>query len=1560
MNVSNVNTQKVNDVGNLCQDPDTSGFDLQAGQSWIYPTNYSVRDYQYNIIEQALHKNTLVSLPTGLGKTFIAAVVMYNFYRWYPHGKVIFMAPTRPLVKQQMDACYNITAIPKEVTAELTGTKVQQSRGEIWQNKRVFFITPQVLQNDLAIIIELASKIKVLVFDEAHRAKGNHAYCEVVRKLLPKNKLFRVLALSATPGNSSKDVIDVMQNLLIAHVEFRSEDSPDVKPYVFERALETVVVPLGEKLQQIKDRYVQILERYTRTLMKYKVIYGNCCNLTKGRIFMVMKEFQARNAGNRNPNYAEIMKSLNICITLYHAYETLIRCGLRAFLNFYEEHMNNPLLNGNVDLRRILEDLREYLGPDAAVQPLPDGTFTEIPSSTKFGHPKFYKLEDILVTHFNNSEASTRVIVFFEYRESASEAYALLSRSYPLIKSRVFVGQGSGVTQKDQINTIKAFREGTCNTLLSTCIGEEGLDVGDVDLIVCFDIANKSPIRMIQRMGRTGRKKEGRVVVLVTEGKEQQTLKDCLIYKNNLGNFVSNSGQLEDGKYGDNPKMIPSYIQPKCQKMFITVKPQVSGKSGNLRDMLKRITSSGPIFSDDLEIVEIQERIKTKNESFWDKESPLEFEFEPPKINFSKHLEKQRSFQDSGTIKHSKQTEIFVSLLQFADSKRYNLPVTQQISKFSDFNQDRVLKQGDIRSMFAKPAPISLTQETYLPISQHHIFDKEKDTSRSFPQQLFDEISTYLSIEISSTQNCKTCDLLFECPKIDCTESAKIDLSSWTVPDVSILDSITAKDLEVFAESLTPKSKEIYKDFLEVDNEAFDEVTFSEFDDAHSSTMDIKEKSLAYETPRNFDKILKSFQVNEDPDEPLTKTAEEKSFAYETPKNFGKVLSILGNSLVEEFADEAPFPQTIKTTTSRNLETIQEEFETVTNQSQDLATRYKQTLIFFKLSSMEEIFAADLDETVIYTPQCVEQSPKKSPDIFDESPDLFPSSEKEQDDSVCEEAPGSPILCSYERVQILKAKKKLFDSKVEEVAKKPKLSNLKLKRKSFYESTRNKVAESRSFLDVSDVCDLSDFISSGQTDLERSSEDQRKNNPESSKKEEIDDLDIRDLCDLSVFGLTTPASQANQKNNKFESTVQEERVSKLVENSPGVGFEVAGPSKNEKRKELTIDDLCDISDFFGEPSDQNNTQKRKDEKKEETSKTTKLSDLEDFCDFSSFLGTPQKDTVVDLTQTPGVKADSQNRDRKTPKNEKNLKTNVIDLTDSDFESSPAKVEPTQTANKTLSQLSITQMLSLVEKNTAPLSHSQKENATQRTKKPQKSGVNLSTKKNILQLKQNLDSPKPSQKKTNTQNTPKKKTTIFNIPLAGDSDDEFEDSCKSPIFAKPKPVAVSSHKNKPENPIIRRPKKRKKLFSDFIETEAEVSEDERVDISADEDSGEDCFEASFVADDTQDCLNTTNMHARYLQSVKSPRRGVFKIPQKFKHNISNVFSQEVNNEDNTYLNDSFCVEETEEVEAGKHDVSELELLEKKLKEMKRSRKRKKSNEKEKVKRRRIMVLEDDSD
>jgi ERCC4-related helicase len=64
---------------------------------------------------------TKINYLLGLGKTFIAAVVMFNFYRWYPERKIVFLAPTKPLVNQQISACFNIIGIPKADTVELTG-----------------------------------------------------------------------------------------------------------------------------------------------------------------------------------------------------------------------------------------------------------------------------------------------------------------------------------------------------------------------------------------------------------------------------------------------------------------------------------------------------------------------------------------------------------------------------------------------------------------------------------------------------------------------------------------------------------------------------------------------------------------------------------------------------------------------------------------------------------------------------------------------------------------------------------------------------------------------------------------------------------------------------------------------------------------------------------------------------------------------------------------------------------------------------------------------------------------------------------------------------------------------------------------------------------------------------------------------------------------------------------------------------------------------------------------------------------------------------------------------
>jgi ERCC4-related helicase len=115
-----------------------------------------------------------------------------------------------------------------------------------------------------------------------------------------------------------------------------------------------------------------------------------------------------------------------------------------------------------------------------------------------------------------------------------------------------FIGQAkNGLSQKEQQKVVSDFRSGGYNVLVATSIGEEGLDIGEVDLIICFD-ASSSPIRMIQRMGRTGRKRDGRCVMLMTsdetgvqkrsETKSKSMVKSMLDSKNFI--FYQNKASL--------------------------------------------------------------------------------------------------------------------------------------------------------------------------------------------------------------------------------------------------------------------------------------------------------------------------------------------------------------------------------------------------------------------------------------------------------------------------------------------------------------------------------------------------------------------------------------------------------------------------------------------------------------------------------------------------------------------------------------------------------------------------------------------------------------------------------------------------------------------------------------------------------------------------------------------------------------------------------------------------------------------------------------------------------
>ncbi|MEK6818804.1 MAG: DEAD/DEAH box helicase, partial [Nanoarchaeota archaeon] len=138
------------------------------------------REYQQKIFETARDRNTLVVLPTGLGKTLIALMLSIERLKKYPGKKVLILAPTRPLVEQHINSFKK--QLP-ELFADLqlfTGEVPAAKRKKTFYTADVIFSTPQCIANDLKANLYKMEDVSLLVIDEAHRCLKNYDYTTVV------------------------------------------------------------------------------------------------------------------------------------------------------------------------------------------------------------------------------------------------------------------------------------------------------------------------------------------------------------------------------------------------------------------------------------------------------------------------------------------------------------------------------------------------------------------------------------------------------------------------------------------------------------------------------------------------------------------------------------------------------------------------------------------------------------------------------------------------------------------------------------------------------------------------------------------------------------------------------------------------------------------------------------------------------------------------------------------------------------------------------------------------------------------------------------------------------------------------------------------------------------------------------------------------------------------------------------------------------------------------------------------------------------------------------------
>ncbi|KAK7263791.1 hypothetical protein RJT34_31388 [Clitoria ternatea] len=504
--VSIANTKKETPLASPQFQEDHHHIDVEAAKTWIYPVNVPLRDYQFDITHSALFSNTLVVLPTGLGKTLIAAVVMYNYFRWFPQGKIVFAAPSRPLVMQQIEACHNIVGIPQEWTVDMTGQLSPPKRAWFWKTKRVFFVTPQVLEKDIHSGTCLVKYLVCLVIDEAHRAMGNYAYCEAVRELMAVPLQLRILALTATPGSKQLTVQAVIDNLHISKLEYRCETDHDVISYVHNRKIELTQVAMGQDATEINNKFMEVIRPIVARLTSIGVIQNRDYRTLSPCVLLEIREKfrQGRRQDLPHVNYVDVEGYFGVLITLYYIHKLLSSHGIRPAYEMLERKLKQGHFAKFMSKNEVILKARQLMQ-----QSLSHGA----------SNPKLSKMLEVLKEHFKtNDPQNSRVIIFSNYRESVRDIMDALGDIGELVRATQFIGQSSGKamkgqSQKVQQAVLKKFRSGAYNVIVATSIGEEGLDIMEVDLVISFD-ANISPLRMIQRMGRTGRKHDGRVDIL--------------------------------------------------------------------------------------------------------------------------------------------------------------------------------------------------------------------------------------------------------------------------------------------------------------------------------------------------------------------------------------------------------------------------------------------------------------------------------------------------------------------------------------------------------------------------------------------------------------------------------------------------------------------------------------------------------------------------------------------------------------------------------------------------------------------------------------------------------------------------------------------------------------------------------------------------------------------------------------------------------------------------------------------------------------------------------------
>jgi len=490
----------------------------------ILPDMLEYRKFQMDLANEAMHSNLLVVIPTGLGKTIIALLAAAESIRLHDR-KILFVAPTRPLVMQHKDTFEKFLLMRS--FGLFTGSTPAAERRKEWHMSRVIFATPQVIENDLKNGLYSIEDAGLCIFDEAHRAVGNYSYVNLAQQC--RDAGLRILALTASPGAKRAKIEDILSALGIEKVETRGREDGDVAPYVQSINEEIETVTLSPEIREMLVPVNELLAEKIRSIQRMGFLrYRKASMVSRKDLLSVRGAIMSR--GRSGGYLFGAMHNSVLAIHAYHCSELLETQGVEP-ARLYIERMKKEEKKSRVvksflndeRISRLSRLLNEYVNES---------------------HPKLQRLKEILMRQIE-ARPESRIIVFSQYRDTIETIMHMLGRED--ISAKRFIGQAErgedrGMSQKEQKAVLGEFHHRQFNVLVASSIGEEGIDVPDVDLVVFYEPI-PSEIRYIQRKGRTGRSSIGRVIILSASGtRDEAYLRASHIRERKMNRIVEHMG----------------------------------------------------------------------------------------------------------------------------------------------------------------------------------------------------------------------------------------------------------------------------------------------------------------------------------------------------------------------------------------------------------------------------------------------------------------------------------------------------------------------------------------------------------------------------------------------------------------------------------------------------------------------------------------------------------------------------------------------------------------------------------------------------------------------------------------------------------------------------------------------------------------------------------------------------------------------------------------------------------------------------------------------------------